>query len=143
MRGTACRTRPEATETPGHSGPEPHLRQEPSGRAHQEERPQSEVPFRRAGPLRPPREPGGLTAWPGFIERLPTTIFWSASAYLAGFVAVTLAIAWLGADPAGVLLAVNYIGAILFVPALYLSFAGLLSRSAMRVRAARPEGRPQ
>ena len=79
-------------------------------------------------------------AWHGFIERLPTTIFWSASGYLAGFVVVTLAVAWLGADPTGPLLAVYYIGAILCVPALYLSFAGLLSRSAMRVGAAVPKG---
>ena len=79
-----------------------------------------------------PPEARRLMACHGFIERLPTTIFWSAGGYVAGFALSTLALAWLRAHPAGLWLAVYYVGAILFVPALYLFFAGGLSRSAMR-----------
>lgn len=67
--------------------------------------------------------------WYGFLKRLPTTIFWLSLAYVTGFLLLTLVMGISEADPAGAWLGLYYLGKKIFVIALFLLFAGWLSRT--------------
>ena len=66
--------------------------------------------------------------WYGFIKRLPTTIFWLSLAYVVGFLLLNLGLLIAEADPAGRRMWLYYKGKLLFVVALFLLFAGWMSR---------------
>jgi len=66
--------------------------------------------------------------WYGFLKRLPTTIFWLSLGYTVGFAALTILLAIIRAAPSGIWLELYVLGGMLFLVALYLVFAGWISR---------------
>jgi hypothetical protein len=75
-----------------------------------------------------PPEAEKYLMWYGFLKHLPTTIFWVSLGYVVGFAALTILLGMTQAVPTGIWLEAYVLGGMLFVAALYLFFAGWLSR---------------
>ena len=66
--------------------------------------------------------------WSGFFRHWPTRIFWSAFCYVVVFTGLTMAGGLVGIRLEGLWLGLYFMGAILWVVALYVAFAGWLRR---------------